>query len=365
MTGMAFPTTARTLPSGTLVSSTPITLSLPGAKAFRVVYLSRGVGGGMRNVSGVIIVPDGPVPMGGRNIIAWAHGTFGVAEKCAPSASPQLAETIAGLTGMIARGYIVAATDYAGLGTPGPHPYLAGDASAYAVLDSVRAARMLVPQAASRTYAVWGESQGAHAALWAGQYAATYAPELTLAGVAAAAPPTDLKENLTGGTNAAIRALLTAYTGESWSKVYDIPLSTILKPTGQSLVRRLAQNCVSTDPVALRTKIGLFRLTRSLARVDISTSAPWAKRLRQNSLTPRGFSTPVLIAQGSADPIVAAAVTQTFVQKICRLEKTPVRYLSIKGGDHFSIGKRSADVTVSWIGDRFSGQPAPSDCNRF
>ena len=212
---------------------------------------------------------------------------------------------------------------------------------------------------------MWGESQGGHAALWTSQFSRSYAPELELVGVAAAAPPTDLKENLTGGTNPLIKALLTAYTGTSWSQTYGIPLSTILKPVAQDLARRLARNCVTTDPVALRTKIGLFRFAKSLAKVDISTSPPWAEQLRINSVEPDGFSVPVLIAQGSADPIVAPGVTRKFAQSLCRSRSVPVRYLAIEGGDHFTIGKRSADATVRWIADRFAGQAAPDDCGRF
>ena len=50
-----------------------------------------------------------------------------------------------------------------------------------------------LPEAgAAPIYAVWGHSQGAHAALWTGEIAAGYAPELQLKGVAAAAPPTNL-----------------------------------------------------------------------------------------------------------------------------------------------------------------------------
>ena len=43
--------------------------------------------------------------------------------------------------GSCENGYAIAATDYPGLGTPGPHPYLVGDSEARAVIDSVRAAR--------------------------------------------------------------------------------------------------------------------------------------------------------------------------------------------------------------------------------
>ena len=359
------PAIAQSMSRGILISSTPLSGAPAGASAFSIRYQSRAVGGERNEVTGVIIVPRGAAPRGGRDVVAWAHGTSGVANSCAPSQSKALFGSIAGLNAMLSAGYAVVATDYAGLGTPGPHPYLVGNGSAYSVLDSIRAAREFGRGSIGSRYVVWGESQGGHAALWTGQFAQGYAPELQLAGVAAAAPPTNLKENLTGGTNPLIKALLTAYTGTSWSQTYGIPLSTILPPVGQNLARRLARNCVSTDPVALRTKIGLFRLSRSLAKVDISTSRPWAEQLRRNSVQPSGFSVPVLIAQGSADPIVAPAVTRNFAQALCRSKSVPVRYLAIEGGDHFSIGKRSADATVRWIADRFAGQAAPDNCGRF
>ena len=356
------PAAAQDAPRAVLLSSAPLPGAPEGASAHYIRYRSLGVNSAANDVTGVVILPDGPARKEGRDVVAWAHGTWGVAEGCAPSQSPALFGSIAGLRELLAGGYAVVATDYAGLGTPGPHPYLAGDASAYAILDSVRAAQGLGRGSIGRRTVIWGESQGAHAALWAAQLAGRYAPELQLAGVAAAAPPTDLKANLTGGTHPLIKALLTAYTTASWSQAYGIPLSTILGPVGQDLARRLARNCVTTDPVALRTKIGLFRFARSLANVDISKSRPWAEQLRRNSVQPASLHVPTFIAQGTADPVVAPSVTRRFVQRLCRGRSVPVRYYQIEGGDHFSVGKRSADATIRWFADRFTGMAAPDDC---
>ena len=41
---------------------------------------------------------------------------------------------------------------------------------------------------------MWGHSQGGHASLYTGELAASYAPDLKLVGVAAAAPATYLAE---------------------------------------------------------------------------------------------------------------------------------------------------------------------------
>jgi hypothetical protein len=61
------------------------------AKAYRVIYRSTGLNGQPIAVSGTIIFPVGPAPKRGRDIVAWAHYTTGVAERCAPTLLPILA----------------------------------------------------------------------------------------------------------------------------------------------------------------------------------------------------------------------------------------------------------------------------------
>src|SRR5690606_10238337 len=90
---------------------------------------------------------------------------------------------------LVEAGFVVAATDYEGLGTPGLHPYIVGESEARSVVDSVRAARQIEGLGASDQVVVWGHSQGGHAALHTGQLWEQLAPELELLGVAAGAPP--------------------------------------------------------------------------------------------------------------------------------------------------------------------------------
>ena len=158
------------------------------ATALRILYRSTGLNGEPIAVSGAIFIPAGPAPAGGRNVLAWGHPTYGVVPACAPSLMPDTAGLIFGLNEMLAKGYVVAATDYPGLGTQGIHPFLIGVSEARAVLDSVRAARDLPNSGASNRFVVWGHSQGGHAALYTGELAASYAPELKLYGIGAAAP---------------------------------------------------------------------------------------------------------------------------------------------------------------------------------
>lgn len=354
------PATARPI----LVAAVPLVGAPDGAHAYRVIYHSTDGGGKPVDVTGVVIVPAGRAPALGRDIVAWAHGTSGIADACAPSTNSWLFGSIAGLSDVLKRGYIVAATDYQGLGGAGPHPYLVGPSAAHSVLDAVRAARAVPHASATSRFAVWGESQGGHAALWTAQLAAGYAPELRLVGAVADAPPVDLAENLTGNKNAAVRALTTAFAGASWSAVYGIPLSTIARPVGQDLIRRLAENCVTLDGFKLRTKIGLMRLTYQLRGVDLNASPRWAELMRANSVAPRKIDVPLLVAQGSDDVIVSPDVTRRFVGQLCRVGQS-LRFLEIAGGDHVTIAKRTATTTVEWIGDRFAGKLAQSDCGKL
>jgi alpha-beta hydrolase superfamily lysophospholipase len=361
MCATAAPLSAQRAPAGAIVSSTPIAGTPFGATAYRIRYRSADRDGRPIIVTGAIVVPAGAAPAGGRPVVVWAHGASGIAESCGLSDKPGLFAQIGGLRALLAAGYVVSAPDYQGLGNPGPHPFLVGAASAHTVLDAVRAARALPQARAAARYALCGESLGAFSVLSAGRLASRYAPELKLVGVAAAAPPTDLKANLTGGTNAAVRAFLTAYAADSWSKVYGVPPTTVVKPATATLITRIARNCVTLDGFALRTKIGMLWLAHQLRTVDLGESPRWAALMQRNSVTAGGFTTPLLIAQGSADAIVAPEVTRRFVDRLCARRVT-VRYVPIAGGDHVSIARRSADIATDWIKARFAGTPATSDC---
>jgi uncharacterized membrane protein HdeD (DUF308 family) len=192
----AFYTPPSQVPSepGRLLRSEPFTRGIPdGAQAYRVLYTSTLDDGEPAVASGIVIAAE-DLPPGPRPVIAWAHGTTGVAEGCAPSLlnDPFGAGATPALAQVIANGWVMVATDYVGLGTAGPHPYLIGQAAGRSVLDSVRAAHQIDGLVLEDQTVVWGHSQGGHAALWAGQLADTYAPDADVIGVAALSPAADL-----------------------------------------------------------------------------------------------------------------------------------------------------------------------------
>lgn len=332
----------------------------PGAKAYRVLYRSTGLANQPIAVTAAIIFPEGPAPEGGRPVIAWAHPTTGVATKCAPSLIPINSWSIMGLEEMMRRGYVAVAADYPGLGSPGMHPYLIGVSEARSVLDAVRAARELPAAGARNTFAVWGHSQGGHAALFTGQIAKSYAPELTLVGVAVAAPATYLAELFALDNAAGDGAALTAMPLISWSKVFGLPLSNLVRASKLPTVRRVAADCIETIPQFLKEMrdadpLGDFLLA------DPTKLPRWRAIMNRNTPGQAPPGAPVFIAQGTADTTVDPPVTRRFREHLCR-NGAIVQYEEWDRVSHTFIARDSASSAVDWMSHRFAGDPPPNNC---
>ena len=139
-------------------------------------------------VSGALFLPKGTPPRGGWPLMAWAHGTVGSADVCAPSFAGRSERDTRYLNRWLSLGYAIVATDYQGLGTPGIHPYGLTRPLAYDILDSIRAVQH-GDFALSSAAVVFGQSQGGRAAFAAAVYAKDYAPELDIVGVVATGTP--------------------------------------------------------------------------------------------------------------------------------------------------------------------------------
>lgn len=359
--------------AGTLISATPVSSAPANMQAWNIRYWSTAENGELQDLTGMVVAPPGGSPRALRPVLGWTHGTWGVARQCAPSLSPSFFDFTPGTMpsfftatpalDAVSKGYVVVAPDYPGLGSEGVHPYLGGIPAARSTLDAIRAARSIAAAGAGKRYALWGASQGGHAALWTARLAPSYAPELELMGVAAAAPPTDLVANLRGGDDPSIRAFLTAFTAYSWSGYYGAPLSSLGRPQTQMIITRLAQNnCVSIDSKPkLGAMIGMVMLRKQLAGVDLGAIQPWADIARRNSVDPTAINVPILIGQNPTDVIVSPAVTRKYARQACQAGKT-VKWIDIVGKGHPTSAQDSAASTLQWIADRFADRPAPNDC---
>lgn len=346
---------------GALLRAEPMLAVPAGATATRIAYASTGLDGAPIAVSAVVIVPAGAAPARGRDIIAWAHPTTGVARDCAPSLLPDMYDKVQGLQAMLAQGYVIVATDYPGLGGPGVHPYLVGVSEGRAVLDSVRAARRLADVHTTPRFAVWGHSQGGHAALFAGELARGYAPELELVGVAAAAPATDLAVLLRDDLATSTGKILTALSLWSWSRVYDDALTRVVAADALPSVGRVAGTCLETWGEAYRAAFDVELMPDPFLQGAPFANEPWSGLLATNAPGQASAGAPVFIAQGSADVVVRPDVTAQFVAGLCRRNEK-VRMLDMPGVGHMTAAKVSANAAVEWMAARFAGAAPPDDC---
>jgi acetyl esterase/lipase len=357
----AFYTPPNPLPTGepgTIIRSEPLTASLPeGAQAYRVMYLSTGLDGELIPVTGAVVAPAGKSDTP-RPIIAWAHGTTGIFPQCGVSHTDDPYQQTPVIERMLDAGYVVAITDYPGLGTPGVHPYLIGPIEATSVLDSVRAARQLAVSAGDR-FVVWGASQGGHASLWTGQTAPEYAPELQLLGVAASAPATDLRRIVESKLTDKAGGIFLGYVFRAWSALYpNADLDRIIKPEMRQKFESIVQPCFTAPAAFLKEKDNIMSPGDYLS-VDILNTEPWTSLLEEN--TPLGsIRAPILIAHGTADPLIPMELSEAEAARRCA-QGEDVQFARYPGSVH-DAREDTAVMILGWVEDRFAGRPTSSNC---
>jgi len=372
-TGSAFYIAPDPLPDGapgTVIWSRPLTgtMALPGAaKNLLVLYRSTSPEGGSVAVSGTMAVPAGAAPAGGWPVIVWMHGTTGLGPQCAPSLDDangpehgyiQEIQTL--LAGFLAQGYAVVATDYQGLGTPGPHPFLQGIPNGRNGLDMLRAARAIEPAIGAK-YAVVGHSQGGQADLFAASQGPFYAPELTLVGNVAFAPGSQIADRLAMVMKSDkvelslpyVLYVLVSYAGDN----PDIDLSRILTSTAVAHLPDLLVGCMSH---ALTTGYWSTAIAKDqfLPNPDL---AALLKMAAQNEPGTLAISGPTLIAQGTGDVTVLPAATDATVASLCA-SGNAVLYRTYKGASHDGVMVAGAADARDWVKARFAGEPEGGNC---
>lgn len=137
----------------------------PDLTAYKMQYVSIGLDGETVPSTAFITLPFTTYPGQKPRLVAWAHGTIGVAASCAPSSSYNFYDYYTWQTLAIA-GYAVVATDYTGLGNNyTSHKYVNAVLNAEDTYWSVIAARRAFPNTFTRRWASMGHSQGG-GAVW-------------------------------------------------------------------------------------------------------------------------------------------------------------------------------------------------------
>ncbi|SDL21489.1 Ca2+-binding protein, EF-hand superfamily [Glycomyces sambucus] len=277
--------------------------------AHRIFYRGFGYDGERRLVSGSAFLPAGRAPGSGWPVVAFAHGTTGLSNASAPSRSGFSRLERDHIGRWLAAGYAVAATDYEGLATPGPHPYFNGEAVADDVVDAVRALRGLGHPIAD-AWLVAGFSQGGHAAMHVANIATGYAPELDFRGTIALAPAAcvaDLVAHLTAdgaGPLSPITILTLAGVAVTHP---DFDVADTLTPVGAALVSRAAG----------ATLRDMFRAVRGLTNDAAGTTGvaavpDVAEVLAAVSVPVTYLDRPVFIAASRADEVLPFGPVRAF-----------------------------------------------------
>lgn len=349
---------------GKLLRSEPIAVSqgLGGAsRNIRFLYTSTdGIEGRKRDiVSGALFIPQGSPPPGGWPLMAWAHGTVGSADICAPSFAGRSPRDTRYLNHWLGLGYAVVATDYQGLGTPGLHPYGLTRPLAYNILDSVRAV-MSGGFNLSKRVVVLGQSQGGRAAFATAVYARTYAPDLDIVGVVATGTPyagARKRSGTPGGSTPSTFSynLLRLSTGALLDPSF-VPsdyLSERAIPAFQ-LSQRACLHAIEQQVIADQlTFDNSFRQspTPVLDRINAASAYPTLKS-----------DIPVFIGTGGQDHDVSVAQQTALVADACKAGSR-VEWHLYPELDHSGAVNGSLVDSVPFVRKAFSGERITGNCN--
>jgi hypothetical protein len=316
----------------------------------RVMYHSRDAERRDRAVTGIVSYPTAPAPAGGWPVTSQANGTVGLAEQCALSRQGRPA-TDYGIEG------VHAVTDYIGLGPVGEiHPYLSGPSEGNSVIDAVRAARQLPGAHAGRRWLAIGHSQGGHGALFAGERAHRYAPELRLLGTVAIAPATELTK-----TYGPLDEIVARVVGsmELYGAAAEHPEIHFEDYAGPQLVA--ASEVFRTGCLDQIIPVIAALPADGFYAHDPLTTEPAASLTQLNQPGLVASRAPLFVAQGTADDRVVLDRTRDFFARVCAVGQV-TDLLVVDGADHGSIVPAALPQVTAWMQDRLAGAPAPDSC---
>jgi pimeloyl-ACP methyl ester carboxylesterase len=275
---------------------------------------------------------------------------------------------------LLAEGVAVVVTDYAGLGTTDRlHTYVNRVDEAHAVLDAVRAARSLPGTSLTRAskVALFGYSQGGGATAAAAELQPAYAPDITLAGTSAGAPPADLVEV----TKAIDGSELAGALG--WSVNGFLQSDPALKPiaeahlnaTGKAALTDLSTMCVGDALFAYGGKHSTGWTTDGRSISDIIQSEPaltaFLDQQRIGRIEP---ASPVRVSTGTSDNLVPHAQARQLAVDWCAkgadVTYKPIALPNLGSAliNHFTPLLTDQGDAIAWLTDRLDGKAATSNC---
>lgn len=364
--GYTVPASFAAAAPGTLIAArdAPVQAQELGADhAWQVLYHSTDLSDRDIAVSALVLLPRGTQPATGWPVIAWAHGTSGLADQCAPSIAPGLAHdptAVNEVRALLARGWAVVASDYPGLGTPGVHTYLVGEADARAVIDSITAAHALLGARVAASWLTVGHSEGGQTALFVAQAASHRAPQWRFLGTVALAPASTLDAliPLAEATHGPVEQAYLIYALEGLSTVDPhLDVASLLTPRARSVLGDTTTGCIDD----ITNDLGRRHLDHLLA-ADAATKTRLDAQLgRYDNPDHARAPEPILIAQGTADEDVPSGATDGLVSRLCALGDR-LEYRHYPGLDHGAVVAGSLSAVTDWIRARLAHTAPPTTC---
>jgi hypothetical protein len=347
---------------GEVVRNEPLDTTISNGTAQRIIYRTQKADGTNTFSSGMVFTPNTPATSP-RPIVAWAHGTLGMGDECAPSRQkdPVVDTGMTWVDSMLQRGWVVVATDYAGFGTPGIEGYLVGNAEANDVLNSVRAAKNLPGTDAGNNFAIWGHSQGGHSSLFSSYKAQSYLPEFKLVGSVASAPAAQLESLFSQQANTAAAWVIGPEVMMSWPDNYSgLNVDSILSKPGINNYEPIAKKCVKDAAIEgiVRDKLG-----QKFFNDSFFTDTAWQNVINQETAPVLKPSQPLLVAESLTDAVVLPNTTAQYIQRACNANSN-LTSLWLTNVGHIQLQTVISPSVINWIGDRFVGKATSSTCNQ-
>ncbi|HVZ67228.1 MAG TPA: lipase family protein [Patescibacteria group bacterium] len=354
------PKSLKSTKPGTLIKKDALNIKVNHLKkAYRIMYVSQLPNGKPTISTGMIFIPDEVATESGRPVLAWAHGTSGMGPQCAPSRATNPLSDMNWLSDALANNWVVVATDYQGLGTPGTQLYLVGQSEARDVINSVRAAQNFPDSHANNNYLLWGHSQGGHSVFFTNLIGPKYAPELNLIAVAAAAPATEITSLLSKEYDNLVAWGLGSELAVSWPAFYGVKNSDVLTQSGLKNYKSVANKCLVTQTKEI--ELDAF-LNGKFFKTNPLKLPSWLKVSQKETVPPlQKGSKPALVAQGLADTLVLPKTTAEFVNKSC-MNNANLTTLWLPKVGHIEIANRVGKDIIAWLKDRLNGVETQGNC---
>ena len=353
---------------GTYLKSEKVTVTGLDGTAWRVMYVSQANKSRPVPVTGYVIVPTGTAPKGGWPVVAWSHGTNGMADPCAPSLAIGTSDIpVTMMNAFLAKGWAFVASDYQGEGTPGILPYIVGASAAQDTINLVRAALKVPGAHTSTSWVEWGHSEGGQTAMFVDHIGASYGKGLKLEGVVAGAPPSQLGliDSFLESSPYAYYILMVAFGFHAYYGNTAAPLNPVLTVAGQKLLADVTTDVHNSNECTsiLATAVDAYVTSKTIDKLQKTDpySVPQWKRLL-NANDPGQFkaksSVPLLIIQGGADQQIPVVSTELLYTHLCSLGQVAQRWI-YPGQSHAGVIQPSFNDMLQWISDRFAGGPNP------